>query len=184
MIRSPFAKTLLVAAAFSLLPAAALAQRADVDAARNRPGDFVINRPAKLYAAPSADARILRELKPRTLVHVAEVRDQWYKIRSERGNQDGFIRRSYADPAGRGAERGEAHGQRFRIGIFKLSDPVVVREEPDFNARKAAQLRAGTEVRVVDKQGAWYKIESETGKNRPGWIPTQAAQRLGDVESQ
>ncbi len=183
MIRPPLARALLAFAVFSLLiPSALRAQRASVDLARGRPGDFVINRPAKLYAAPSADSRILRELRPRTLVHVVEVRDQWYKIRSERGNQDGFIRRSYADPYERGGEA--AHGRRFKVGIFRLVDPVVVREEPDFDARKVMQLRDGTEVRVVDKQGAWYKIESETGRNRPGWIPTQAAKRLGDVESQ
>lgn len=174
-------KTLLVTAVLSiLLPAAVLAQRSTSDASRDRPGDFVINRPAKLYSAPSADSRILREIKPNTVVHVVDVRDQWYKVRSQTGKQDGYIRRSYADPYGAG--RAE-HGQRFRIGIFKLTDPVVVRDQPDLNARKVTQLRAGAEVRVVDKQGAWYKVESETGRNPPGWIPTQAAQRLGDVET-
>lgn len=171
-----------LAALLLCLPALALAQRYDQDAARNRPGDFIVNRPASLYTKPSAEARIVRELRPRTVVRVVEVLDQWYKIRSTKGHQDGFIRRSYADPYG-GGQAGPAHGRRFKVGIFKLVDPVVVREGPSTSSPKIITLRAGAEVRVVDKdpRGLWYKVESEAGNRPPGWIPTQAARRMGDV---
>jgi SH3 domain-containing protein len=155
------------------------AQTSDQDEARNRPGDFVINRPASLYAKPSADAHIIRQLHPRTVVRVVEVLDQWYKIESTKGHENGFVRRSYADPYGaRGGAAGQ--GRRFRVGTFRLSDPVVVREQPSTSSPKLATLRAGAEVRVVDKDpsGLWYKIESETGNRPPGWIPTQAAKRI------
>jgi hypothetical protein len=188
----------LVASFLALLalPASAPIYRAtavDNDALRNQPGDFVINRPAGLYAKPSADAQIVRRLRPRTIVKVVEVLDQWYKIHSTTGHQDGYVRRSYADPfqgdrargggGSAGAPAAAAQGMRFRVGTFKLSDPVVVREQPDMNSRKLATLKAGAEVRVVDKDpsGLWYKIESETGNRPPGWIPTQAAKRLNDT---
>jgi hypothetical protein len=164
-----------------LLPAAVRGQGSDRDAARDRPGDFVINRPAGLYAEPSADARIIRQLHPRTIVRVVEVLDQWYKIESTKGHENGFIRRSYADPFGGRSGAGAAGQQRrFRVGTFRLTDPVIVREAPSTSARKLATLRSGAEVRVVDKDpsGLWYKIESETGTRPPGWIPTQAAKRL------
>jgi Bacterial SH3 domain len=161
-----------------LLPIAASAQSHN-GLGRDRPGDFVINRPAGLYAQPSADSRIILELRPRTIVRVVEVLDQWYKLHSTRGHPDGYIRRSYADPYAPAA----AQGRRFRVGTFKLIDPVIVRDAPAMSGRKITELRAGTEVRVVDKDptGLWYKIESETGRRPPGWIPVQAAQRLGDA---
>ena len=165
-----------------VLPAALRAER---DEGRNRPGDYVINRPASLYSRPSATSHIIRQLKPRTVVHVVEVLDQWYKVESTKGNESGYVRRSYADPHGSGGSRaadGGGEHRRFRVGKFRLSDPVVVRDRPDMSARKITTLRAGAEVRVVDKDssGLWYKIESESGNKPPGWIPVQAAKRIGD----
>ena len=167
------------------LPAVALAQRAD-DSARNRPGDYVINRPAGLYAKPGADSRILRELRPRTMVNVVEVLPQWYKVQSTKGAENGFVRRSYADPKGmRSGEVASSSGsgggaRRFRVGTFQLSDPAIVREQPSMSARRIATLREGAQVRIVDKDpsGLWYKIESEKGGKPPGWIPTQSAKRI------
>jgi hypothetical protein len=159
------------------------AQVAENDASRSQPGEFVINRPAGLYAEPSADAQIIRRLRPRTIIQVVEVLDQWYKVHSTTGHEDGYVRRSYADPfRGGGRVGGDAAGQgrRFRVGTFKLVDPVIVREKPDMSSSKLATLKAGAEVHVVDKDpsGLWYKIESETGNRPPGWIPTQAAKRV------
>jgi hypothetical protein len=177
-----------------LLASAAVARAAvaENDALRNQPGDFVINRPAGLYAKPSADSHIIRRLRPHTIVKVVEVLDQWYKIHSTTGHEDGYVRRSYADPyqgGGGGGGRASsgagapAHGTRFRVGTFKLIDPVVVRDQPNMTSRKLATLKAGAEVKVVDKDpsGLWYKIESESGNRPPGWIPTQAAKRLNET---
>jgi uncharacterized protein YgiM (DUF1202 family) len=166
------------------LPAAALAQRSVDDSARSQPGDYVINRPASLYSRPSADSKIIRQIRPRTVVRVVEVRDQWYRIESTKGHESGYVRRSYADPYGGGSRSGGgggSSGRRFRVGTFKLTDPVVVRAEPSTSAPKVTTLREGSEVRVVDKDssGLWYKIESERGNRPPGWIPTQAAKRIG-----
>lgn len=161
-------------------PLVARAEGADEDVLRNRPGEFVLNRPANLYARPSADAAIIRQLPANTAVNVVEVLDQWYEVHSTKGHEDGFIRRSYADPRGRGGAAA-AHGRRFKVGMFKLTDPVVVRDQPSTSSQKITTLRAGAEVRVVDKDpsGLWYKIESESGNRPPGWIPTQAAKRVG-----
>ena len=166
-----------------LLLALPPAPRAD-EGSRSRPGEFVINRPAGLYSRPAADSHIIRQLRPRTVVHVVEVLDQWYKVRSTTGKEDGYVRRSYADPQGSGsASAGDGERRRFRVGKFRLSDPVVVRDQPSTSARQITTLREGSEVRVVDKDssGLWYKIESEKGNRPPGWIPTQAAKRIGDA---
>ena len=178
-IHAPIRMLPLVLGLLIALSLAAHAQSSNQDEARNRPGDFVINRPASLYAKPSADAHIIRQLHPRTVVRVVEVLDQWYKIESTKGHENGFIRRSYADPFS-SAGGGAAQGRRFRVGTFRLTDPVVVREQPNINSPKLATLRAGAEVHVVDKDpsGLWYKIQSETGNRPPGWIPTQAAKRI------
>lgn len=169
-----------------LLPVVAFAQ----SDARDRPGDFVVNRPASLYSEPSGDAHIIRQIQPRTVVRVVEVLPQWYKVQSTKGHENGFVRRSYADPVGYHADRGgggggggEMHGgQRFRVGTFRLTDPAVVRDSPSMSGQKIATLRAGAEVRVVDKDPTkhWYKIESETGNRPPGWIPVVAAKRVSD----
>jgi hypothetical protein len=165
---------------FIFLAPSARAQVPESDSSRSQPGEFVINRPAGLYAEPSAEAQIIRRLRPRTLIQVVEVLDQWYKVHSTTGHEDGYVRRSYADPFRGDGGGAAARGQRFRVGTFKLVDPVVVREQPDMSSRKLATLKAGVEVHVVDKDpsGLWYKIESETGNRPPGWIPTQAAKRL------
>jgi hypothetical protein len=188
LVASPLA--LLVLLACASVSRAAVAEN---DALRNQPGDFVINRPAGLYTKPSADSQIIRRLRSHTIVKVVEVLDQWYKIHSTKGHEDGYVRRSYADPfqgggggsggGSGGAAAAPAQGMRFRVGTFKLTDPVVVREKPDMSSRKLATLKAGAEVRVVDKDpsGLWYKIESETGNRPPGWIPTQAAKRLSNT---
>src|SRR2546423_10123468 len=76
-IRASLQTLLFVASLLLLLPPSVRAQR-DSDSARNRPGDFVINRPASLYSRPSATSRIMRQIRPRTVVHVVEVLDQWY----------------------------------------------------------------------------------------------------------
>ncbi len=180
MVRRLRARTTTILLLLVLVVPLARAQSAESDPAKNQPGEFVINRPAGLYAKPSAEAQIIRRLRPHTVVKVVEVLDQWYKVHSTTGHEDGFIRRSYADPFRGGGGSTAAHGKRFRVGTFKLVDPVVVREQPDMSSRKLATLKAGVEVHVVDKDpsGLWYKIESETGNRPPGWIPTQAAKRL------
>jgi hypothetical protein len=186
-IRAPLRTLFFVGSLLLALPPSLRAAHA-AEPARDRPGDFVINRPASLYARPSATSHIIRQLRPRTVVHVVEVLDQWYKVSSTKGHEDGYVRRSYADPHGSSrAEGGGADGggerMRFRVGQFRLTDPVAVRDQPDMSARKVTTLRAGAEVRVVDKDrsGLWYKIESESGNRPPGWIPVQAAKRISDA---
>ena len=192
-------RALLLSFASLLLMASSAAVAAD-ESARDRPGDFVINRPASLYTRPAADSHIIRQIRPHTVVHVVQVLNQWYKVSSTTGHEDGYVRRSYADPRGMAREEGVAsrggggsgaggggrssgERMRFRVGTFKLTDPVVVRDQPMTSARKIASLREGATVRVVDKDpsGLWYKIESETGNKPPGWIPTQAAKRVGET---
>jgi hypothetical protein len=155
--------------------------RDDEPAAADRGGRYVVNREATLYSRPSADARILRTIPPRTIVDVVRVTDQWLEIRSTKpGNPNGFIRRSYASPyEGGRASRGR---RVFRKGIFKLSDPVVVRADPDIESPRVTTLPAGSEVRVVGKSGNWYRIESESGNRPPGYIPVISARRVRDIE--
>jgi hypothetical protein len=156
-----------------LVPLAALAQDT------GRPGPFRITRDANLYARPSADSKILRKIPEGVVVNVVKVFEQWYEVRSTRpGNPSGFIRRSYADPAERSA-RGR---RKFRPGIFRLTDPAIVRAAPEMESRKVASLKAGTEVRVLTRIGNWYQIESEKSGRSPGYIPAMSARRVGDID--
>jgi hypothetical protein len=182
--RSAFRRLVLLSSL--LFPVVVLAQ----SDARDRPGDFVINRPASLYSEPSGDAHIIRQIQPHTVVRVVEVLPQFYKVQSTKGRESGFVRRSYADPLGSQADRGGSGSgggsqgrRRFRVGMFRLTDPVIVRDAPSMSGAKIATLRAGAEVRVVDKDPTkhWYKIESETGNRPPGWIPVVAAKRVSDT---
>ena len=189
-----FWRTLAILGILASLPSTAAAQREAGDA-RDRPGDFVVNRPASLYTRPSADSKIQRQIRPKTVVRVTDVVGQWYKVESTKGHESGFVRRSYADPVGArareegggggggGGGSGGSGGERFRVGMFKLTDPVVVRDQPSMSGRKIATLREGAEVRVVDKDASklWYRIESESGNRPPGWIPVVAAKRVGDA---
>lgn len=139
---------------------------------REDPGTFVVTREANLYARPSADAPIVHTLRQGTVLSVVHVTDQWYEVRSTTGKPNGFIRRSYAEPF-----RGRARRQ-FREGTFRLLDPAVVRETPDMDSRAIATLSAGATVRVVGREGNWYRIESERGDRPPGYIPTMSVERL------
>ncbi len=169
-------------AASILLVAIALALPSSVSAYEERgearSGAYMTNRTANLYSRPSADAKILRTLRSRTVIEVTEVTDQWLRVRSTRGNPDGFIRRSYADPY-----KGKLHRrQAFRPGIYRLTSPAVMRSEPSMDARKITTLRAGTEVRAVGRSGLWYRVESEGGNRPPGYVPGIALQRVRDSE--
>lgn len=164
---------LLVVVSALLVLVSASASAFDAD----RPGTYRVNRTAILYESPSAESRILRRIPAGTLVEVVRVLDQWYEIHSTRGNPNGFIRRSYADPVD-GSRRLR---RTFRPGLFTLLDPVVVREAPDMDARRIGTLAAGTRVRVVGRRGNWYRIESERGRP-PGYIPVISARRLRDLE--
>ena len=175
---------LLATAVFAAVGVVSPAHADETDARRGRPGTFVVNRPASLYSRPSADAKIVAKLRPKTVIDVVEVGEQWYKVRSEKGNAPGFIRRSYADPIQRGGQQGggsqQAGGRRFRVGTFRLATPSYVYAQPTTDAKKVGTLKEGQEVRVVDKTGLWYRIESERGDKPPGYIPTEAAKRVSD----
>lgn len=177
MIRIP----LLAVAVLAFVGSASLARGDESDSRRARPGAFVVNRPASLYSRPSADAKIVAKLRPKTVIDVTEVQEQWYKVRSETGKAPGWIRRSYADPFQGGGGQ-QAGGRRFRVGIFRLVSPSYVYAQPSTDSKKAGTLKQGQEVRVVGKTGTWYRIESERGDKPPGFIPTIAAKRVSDAD--
>ena len=176
----------LATAVFAAVGAVSPARGDEADSRRGRPGTYVVNRPASLYSRPSADAKIVAKLRPKTVIDVVEVGEQWYKVRSEKGNAPGYIRRSYADPIQRGGQRTsggsqQTGGRRFRVGTFRLATPSYVYAQPTTDAKKVGTLKEGQEVRVVDKTGLWYRIESERGDKPPGYIPTEAAKRVSDA---
>jgi hypothetical protein len=163
------------------LAGSAGAQDAGIDSRRDLPGAFTVNRPAYLYAAPSADAQIVTKLRPNTVIDVVEVREQWYKVQSATGKPPGWLRRSYADPAG--GPRRQAARRAFRKGIYELTSPSYVYASPDVGSNKTATLREGQQVLVVDEVGGnWYRIESESGNRPPGFIPIVAAKRVRDAD--
>ena len=152
-------------------------RRDDDEALTDRPGTYVTNRSTNLYAKPSATAPIVATLRPKTIVEVVRVTEQFYEIRpSKAGRKSGYIRRSYADPytQSRGTLR------RFRSGWYRLTSPAVVHSGPDVGSRKVTTLRQGIEVKVVGREGSWYRIESEDGKRPSGYIPVIAADRVPD----
>jgi uncharacterized protein YgiM (DUF1202 family) len=152
--------------------------RENEDSGERNSGLYVTNRPANLYSRPSADAKIVRTLRPKTIVNVVEVTDQWLRVHpSKEGNPDGYIRRSYADPY-----RGRGQRRTFRPATYRMTSPAIVRAEPSMDSRKIATLREGAEVRVVERSGTWYKIEPEGGGRPGGYIPGIAAQRVRDLD--
>lgn len=171
---------LVIAAGLLVLGGPASAQD-DERLAGDRPGLYVINRPASLYSRPSVDSRIILKIPPQTVVKVVSVTEQWYEVRSTRGKPGGWIRRSYAEPHAGGRRRSR---RVFRPGVFRLTDPAIMRAEPDIDSRRVTTLREGAEVRVVDKRGNWYRVESASGDRPAGWIPTISAKRTRDLDSE
>jgi uncharacterized protein YgiM (DUF1202 family) len=156
------------------------AAAAAADRSPDEPGTYVTNRTASLYARPSADSNVVRKLRANTVIEVVRVTDQWYEVRSTHGNPNGYIRRSYAEPyAGRGG-----HRRVFRKGIFQLTSPVVMHEQANSDSPRVTHLGQGAEVRIVDKDGVWYRVESESGDKPGGWIPTMAAKRVRDLDEE
>jgi S1-C subfamily serine protease len=96
------------------------------------------------------------------------------------GREDGYLGRSFADPSYAEAPKSTTVASSFEPGTFKLTDPAVVRAQPDMNSLKLATLKAGAEVHVVemDSSGLWYQIISVMGGRPPGWIPAAATRRL------
>jgi uncharacterized protein YgiM (DUF1202 family) len=144
----------------------------------DRPGDFVINRPANLYERPNFESRVLRRLGKGTRVRVVEVSDEWYHIRSSHpGHPNGYVRRSYAT-----AVSNATIGPRvFRAGLFRVTHPTAVHAGPSSQSRTITTLHRGTEVQVVGENGRWYRIESSTGRRPPGYIVALAARRVSDL---
>lgn len=55
------------------------------------------------------------------------------------------------------------------IGIGKVTgDDVNVREDPQIDAGSITQLAKGTEVKILDRAGKWYKISFGDGSQ--GWV--------------
>src|SRR5687767_1442565 len=61
-------------------------ERGREDAHRGR---YVTNRAAYLYSRPSADAKILTRIKPKTVVEVVGANEQWLEVRSTSGRPNG-----------------------------------------------------------------------------------------------
>jgi hypothetical protein len=132
------------------LAGSAGAQDAGIDSRRDLPGAFTVNRPAYLYAAPSADAQIVTKLRPNTVIDVVEVREQWYKVQSATGKPPGWLRRSYADPAGVPQGDLRAHQPELRLRLARR------RLEQDGDAPRGAagaRRRRGRRQLVPDRVG-------------------------------
>ena len=138
--------------------------------------DWITTREALLYDRTDPNARVVATLPPRTIVEVVDVTDVWIRVRSTRGRADGFLRRADAEPH-HGPKRGV---RQFRRGIFRLTDPAIVRAAPALHERRVTTVPAGTHVLVVDRSGNWYRIESQSGKRPGGWIPVISAKRVRD----
>lgn len=138
---------------------------------------WVTTREAYLYDRTDADARIVATLRPRTVVEVVDVTDEWIRVRSTRGKPDGFLRRSHAEPFHRGQD-----ARRFKRGIFRMTDPAILRAAPALHEERVGTIPAGTEVLVVDRSGNWYRVESQSGDRPGGWIPVISAKRARDAD--
>jgi hypothetical protein len=147
-------------------------------ATHDRPGDFVISSPAKLYEHPSLESRVLRRLRTGTRVRVIEIVGDWYRVHSSHpGHPDGYVQRSHsvAAPA-------YATGRRtFRPGIFRVTRLTPVHATPNSRSRTITQVHGGAKVHVVGEEGRWYRIESWTGRRPPGYIIASATRRLGNL---
>ncbi|MGH7822540.1 MAG: SH3 domain-containing protein, partial [Candidatus Binatia bacterium] len=142
---------------------------------RGQPANYVVNRTAILYEQPTSDSRILRMIRPGTIVHVVESTGDWHRVESKRTDRPaGYIRRSSAEVAPSTADGSVA----FQPGIFRVTRTTEVRAAPSTDARTITRLASGAEVQVVGESGGWYRIESETGKRPPGYVLTSNMRRL------
>jgi hypothetical protein len=51
---------------------------------------------------------------------------------------------------------------------------AIVRDGPKASANRKDSLTRGTEVKIVDQQGGWYKVRYGDGFTREGWVYRQA----------
>jgi hypothetical protein len=65
---------------------------------------------------------------------------------------------------------GETHSQRPKLeGHYVAETGIPLYHEPDLNSRFTTVITPGTQFKVLERKGDWYRIESENGAR--GWVP-------------
>jgi len=65
---------------------------------------------------------------------------------------------------------GDANSQRPKLnGYYVAETGIPLYQEPDLNSRFTTVLTPGTQFKVIERKGDWYRIESENGAR--GWVP-------------
>jgi len=107
-----------------------------------------------------------------TKVTVVDIESHWCKVKLPEGTI-GWVAGWVMDFAGPGREILIQEGERTvagRVG-WVTNDEVNMRAGPGTNYGELAEAAKGTEVVLLDREGAWYKIA--TSNNKVGWVHTQ-----------
>ncbi|UCH79222.1 MAG: SH3 domain-containing protein [Candidatus Coatesbacteria bacterium] len=90
---------------------------------------------------------------------------------AERAEEITFTKTVTVEPeSGEITVHGDAHSQRPKLeGHYVAETGIPLYQEPDLNSRFTTVLTPGTQFKVLERKGDWYRIESENGAR--GWVP-------------
>lgn len=115
---------------------------------------------------------VVGELDRGELVEVEEVIFGWLKILPPEGVHS-YISKAFVDARGEG-RRGQVNSNRTRITAASV-------EGPGNSYREQTLLNQGDEVRIVDEEGSFYKIDPPAGTFV--FLPPGSVRRASDMEA-
>lgn len=133
---------------------------------------YVTTDNVKVRSGPSAQYKVVAEIKSGTKVNAVATDGEWLKIISKQGNPPGYIPERYAKPTGEPIKKVSPPVQ----GSYTATADTAVREGPGLHYKTVAKITKGMKVHVVDAEGNWLKVESKHGR-APGYIEKIYTQR-------
>lgn len=127
---------------------------------------------------PDAKAKLAGALRRGDRVARLEVQGNWVRVWIPGDGQVAWVNREAVQPSsgGNSVSGTVPFGAllRFRVVAARAN----LREAPDPKASVVADLRQGTELRMLDARGGWLKVADPAGQ-RLGWIAQNAVGRSG-----
>lgn len=109
--------------------------------------------------ANGGSAQIGRLTRGQKVVHLASSKG-WWKIQTADGKK-GYVYNSYLKPV----EPTWVKNGYYKV--YKITK-ATLRSGPRSEAAKSGELKRGTIVRLLSKQGNWGKVKASSGKS--GWV--------------